>query len=152
MDSGDTIAHGDHRAGFGDVDGPLVILDLLAQDAGYFVRSNLSHKSFRLTFRTQAAFESCQFAANRAVVDRGTNPGHHAANQRIVHGEAHADTLAGKLFQPAVERGALLAGEFARRRNFRAGEAQALIEHHLKSLNDAGERGERSEELTSELQ
>src|ERR1035438_5152794 len=73
MDSGDAVAHGDDRAGFGDVDRPLVILNLLTQNAGYFVRSNLSHKSFRLTFRTQAASERCQFAANRTVVNRGTN-------------------------------------------------------------------------------
>ena len=33
--------------GLGDIDRPFVILDLLAQDTGNFVRSNLSHNSFR---------------------------------------------------------------------------------------------------------
>ena len=43
MDAGDAVAHGDDRADLGDVDRPLVVLDLLAENAGYFVRSNLSH-------------------------------------------------------------------------------------------------------------
>ena len=46
MDSGDAVAHGDHRADLGHVDRPFVMLDLLAQNLGNFVRSNLSHKSF----------------------------------------------------------------------------------------------------------
>ena len=42
----DAVAHRDHRADFGDIDRAFVILDLLAQNAGDFVRSNLSHNSF----------------------------------------------------------------------------------------------------------
>ena len=47
VDARDAVAHRDHRADLGDVDGALVILDLLAQNTGDFVRSNLSHNSFR---------------------------------------------------------------------------------------------------------
>src|ERR1035437_6132200 len=54
VDSGDAVADGDHRADLGDVDGALVVLDFLAQNTGYFVRSNLSHNSFRLSFRGEA--------------------------------------------------------------------------------------------------
>src|ERR1017187_7575043 len=54
VDSGDAVTDGDDRADLGDVDGALVVFDFLAQNAGYFVRSNLSHNSFRLSFRGEA--------------------------------------------------------------------------------------------------
>ena len=40
----DAVAHRDHEAGLGDIDGLLVILDLLAQHPRDFICSNLSHK------------------------------------------------------------------------------------------------------------
>ena len=99
MDAGDAVAHRDDRADLGDVDGALVVLDLLAQNTGNFVRSNLSHNSFRLSFRAEAAPQRLQLAAHAAVVYRGTDARHHAADQRRVHREAHAYALAGEPFQ-----------------------------------------------------
>ena len=46
VDARDTVAHRNHRAGFGDVDRLLVVLDLLAQQARDFICPNLSHNSF----------------------------------------------------------------------------------------------------------
>ncbi len=45
VDTGDAIAHRDHRSGFGDVDGAFVIFDLLTEKGRNFVRSNLSHSN-----------------------------------------------------------------------------------------------------------
>ena len=44
VDAGDTVAHRNHRAGFGYVDCAFVVLNLLAQHARDFIRPNLSHK------------------------------------------------------------------------------------------------------------
>ena len=48
VDAGDTVAHRDHRSGFGDVDRSLIILDLLTEESGYFICSNLSHSNLIL--------------------------------------------------------------------------------------------------------
>src|ERR1017187_3650421 len=71
VNSGDAVADGDHRAHLGDVDGALVVFDFLAQNTGYFVRSNLSHSSFRLLFRAEAPPQRLQLAAHAAVVYGG---------------------------------------------------------------------------------
>ena len=83
MDAGDAVADRNHRADLGDVNGALVVLDLLAENAGDFVRSNLSHSSsLLLAFRAQAVFQGFQLAAHRAVVNCRTDARHHAADQR----------------------------------------------------------------------
>ena len=55
VNAGDTVAHRDHRAGLGDVDRLLVILDFLAQHARDFICPNLSHK-FLLLQRSLTRF------------------------------------------------------------------------------------------------
>ena len=133
VDSGDTVAHRDHRANLGDVDRALVVLDLLAQNTGNFVRSNMSHISFRLSFRTQAPSQRLQLAAHAAVVNRGADPRHRAADQRFVHRKAHPDLFAGQLRQLRGQRRALRFGEFARRGDFRPGETEALVHNRIRS-------------------
>ena len=77
VDAGDAVAHRDDRADFGDVDRAVVIFNLLAENAGNFVRSNLSHNiPFRLTFRAQAPLQRLQLAAHATVVNRGTDARH----------------------------------------------------------------------------
>src|ERR1019366_9283575 len=140
MDSGDAGAHGDHRADLRYVDGPLVVFNLLAENTGDFVRSNLSHNSFRLAFGVQAASQGRQLPAHRTVVNRRTDPRHHAADQAFVHHKPRTDTPAGQPLQHGGQRGALRLGHFARRGDFRAGEAQALIHNQLEAVDNAGKR------------
>jgi hypothetical protein len=44
MDAGDTVAHGNHRPGFGNTDCLFEVFDLLTEEPRNFIRSNLSHK------------------------------------------------------------------------------------------------------------
>src|SRR5271157_2597576 len=142
MDSGDAVAHGDHRADLRNVDGPLVVFNLLAENTGDFVRSNLSHNSFRLAFGAQAASQRRQLPAHRTVVNRGTDPRHYAADQPLIHCKPHAKTPARQALEHGGQRGALRLGHFARRGDFRAGEAQALIHDQLEAVENAGKRGD----------
>jgi len=48
VDAGDAVTDGDHRSGFGDIDGAFVIFNLLTEESGYFVCSNLSHSNLNL--------------------------------------------------------------------------------------------------------
>ena len=52
VDAGDAVAHRDHRPDFGNVDRAFVILNLLAEDAGNFVCSDVSH-NLVLSFRPE---------------------------------------------------------------------------------------------------
>src|SRR4029078_2851605 len=98
--------------------------------------SNLSHISFRLSFRTEAAPQRLQLAAHAAVVYRGTDARHHAADEGRGHREAHANTLAGEPFQLAADGAALAFGEFARRGYLRPREAQALVHNQFEAMQD----------------
>ena len=48
VDACDSIAHRDHRTDFGNVDGAFVIFNLLPENTGNFVRSDMSHVFFNL--------------------------------------------------------------------------------------------------------
>ena len=49
VNAGDAIAHGDHRADLGHVDRAFVVFNLLAENLGNLVRSNLSHRILIVT-------------------------------------------------------------------------------------------------------
>ena len=115
VNSGNAVAHRDHAAHFADVDGALVVFDFLAENAGDFVRSNMSHNSFRLTFRAEAPAEAVQLAAHAAVVDRGTDARHHAADERSIDTVAGADAFAAEPLQPGAEQALLRLAEAAAR-------------------------------------
>src|SRR6185369_6728042 len=103
MDSRDAVAHRDDRANLADVDGAGVVLDFLAQNTGYFVRSNLSHISFRLSVRTESAPQRLQLSAYAAVVYRRSDARHDAADQCGIHGEPHPQPLDRKAFQFRID-------------------------------------------------
>src|SRR3954469_17488072 len=53
--------------------------------------------SMPLRFLGQAVFECLQLCADRTVVDRAADLGHHASDQRCIDGHFHSDFLAGLL-------------------------------------------------------
>ncbi len=63
----DSVAHRNHRAGLGDVDRLIVVLDLLAQQARDFIRPNLSHNSF---FKVPGAYWLPSFTRRRSNCPR----------------------------------------------------------------------------------
>src|SRR5947209_1496036 len=96
--------------------------------------------SFRSAFRAEALAEAVQLATHAAVVNRGTDARHYAADERIIDLVAGANAFAGEPLQLKTEHLPLGLGEFARARYFGAGETQAFIGHGLETVNDIGQR------------
>ena len=113
VNTGDAVAHRDHRSGFGNVDSLFVVLNFTAQQARDFISLDLSHKSIHPLFgrpiqplirgiRGQLSPQLPQLPADRPVVHRGPDARDHAAQQRRIDVESQSHALARQLRQAPI--------------------------------------------------
>jgi hypothetical protein len=136
VNSGDAVAHRNHRADLGDVDRLFVMLNLLAENAGNLVRSNLRHILFR--------YDELSALSRRSRVRNWprTEPSYTVEPMRAttppisdgIDRELRAQPLVAGLFERRDERRALRPGQLARRSHLGAGEPEPLIENLLEGV------------------
>src|SRR5579884_2997606 len=141
VNASDAVADGDNRAGFGNVDGLVVILNLAAQYARDLIRSDLSHNSLtRRRFVGELALHCFELTPDRAVVYGRADTRLDAANQRRVDGELRANSLARHARQPGFNRLLLGSIERLRGRYLRAHIPQPPVELDLQRFANRGKQ------------
>src|SRR6185295_1838572 len=97
VDPGDTVTGGEHRAGFGDRDLLVVVLDLLADDVADLCGADIHGRSLQLLREVVA--QVAELGAQAAVVHGVAEPGDYTAEQRRVFFTRDGDLLARELLE-----------------------------------------------------